>query len=72
MTITGADNSPGANQAAKVMSLPAGMVGGMDSSEDVDRLRHASHSLVFDGMRGEVGWERDGAAGPRPGRASSR
>lgn len=54
------------------MSLLAGMVGGTDSSEDVDRLRHAGNSLVFDGMRWEVGWERDWAAGPRPDSAARR
>ncbi|MGH3570044.1 MAG: IS1380 family transposase [Pseudonocardia sp.] len=51
LTITGADNSAGANPAAKVMSLVAGMVTGADSIEDVDRLRHAGNAVVFDEIR---------------------
>ena len=50
-TITGAGNSAGANPAAKVMSLLAGMVAGADSIEDVDRLRHAGNTVVFDQIR---------------------
>ncbi len=38
----------GANPAAKVMSLLAGMVAGADSIEDVDRLRNAGNGLPFD------------------------
>src|SRR3954447_4213017 len=49
--IVDAANSAGANPAAKVMSLLAGMVAGADSIEDVDRLRHAGNDLVFEGMR---------------------
>ena len=49
--ITGADNSAGANPAAKVMSLLAGMVAGADSIADVDRLRHAGNRLVLGGTR---------------------
>jgi hypothetical protein len=49
--ITDAGNSAGANPAAKVMSLLAGMVAGADSIEDVDRLRHAGNRVVFDGIR---------------------
>jgi Transposase DDE domain group 1 len=49
--ITGAANSAGANPAAKVMSLLAGMVAGADSIEDVDRLRHAANSVAFDQIR---------------------
>ncbi|HEX8935672.1 MAG TPA: transposase [Pseudonocardiaceae bacterium] len=49
--ITGAANSAGANPAAKVMSLPAGMVAGADSIEDVDRLRHAGNAAAFDQIR---------------------
>jgi hypothetical protein len=49
--ITGADNSAGANPAAKVMSLVAGMVAGADSIEDIDRLRHAGNAVVFDQIR---------------------
>jgi hypothetical protein len=39
VAIAGAANSAGANPAAKVMSLVAGMVAGADSITDVDRLR---------------------------------
>jgi len=49
--IIGAANSAGANPAAKVMSLLAGMVAGADSIEDVDRLRHAGNAVVFDQIR---------------------
>src|SRR3954449_6707473 len=42
--IVDAANSAGANPAAKVMSLVAGMVAGADSIEDIDRLRHSNHS----------------------------
>jgi hypothetical protein len=49
--ITDAANSAGANPAAKVMSLLAGMVAGADSIEDVDRLRHAGNAVVFDQIR---------------------
>ena len=51
VTITDAVNSAGANPAAKVMSLLAGMVAGADSIEDVDRLRHAGNAVVFDRIR---------------------
>lgn len=51
VAIHGAGNSAGANPAAKVMSLLAGMVAGADSIEDVDRLRHAGNEVVFDGIR---------------------
>jgi hypothetical protein len=51
VAIVGAVNSAGANPAAKVMSLLAGMVAGADSIEDVDRLRHAGGGPVFDGIR---------------------
>src|SRR5947199_2327452 len=51
VTITGAANSAGANPAAKVMSLVAGMVAGADSIEDMDRLRHAGNGVVFDQIR---------------------
>src|SRR5215203_76336 len=51
VAITGADNAAGANPAAKVMSLLAGMVAGADSIEDVDRLRQAGNQVVFDGIR---------------------
>jgi hypothetical protein len=49
--ISGAANSAGANPAAKVMSLVAGMVAGADSIEDTDRLRHAGNAVVFDQIR---------------------
>ncbi|MCA1699079.1 MAG: IS1380 family transposase, partial [Actinobacteria bacterium] len=51
VTISGAANSAGANPAAKVMSLVAGMVAGADSIEDMDRLRHAGNAVVFDQIR---------------------
>jgi Transposase DDE domain group 1 len=51
VAIHGAANSAGANPAAKVMSLLAGMVAGADSIEDVDRLRHAGNEVVFGGIR---------------------
>jgi Transposase DDE domain group 1 len=51
VAIVGADNSAGANAAAKVMSLVAGMVAGADSIEDVDRLRHAGNGLLFEEIR---------------------
>jgi hypothetical protein len=51
VVINGAANSAGANPAAKVMSLVAGMVVGADSIGDVDRLRHAGNSVVFDEIR---------------------
>jgi hypothetical protein len=49
--IVDADNAAGANPAAKVMSLLAGMVAGADSIEDVDRLRRAGNGLLFDQIR---------------------
>jgi hypothetical protein len=49
--ITDAANSGGANAAAKVMSLLAGMVAGADSIADTDRLRLAAMEVAFDGVR---------------------
>jgi DDE family transposase len=51
VSITGAANGAGANPAAKVMSLLAGMVAGADSIDDVDRLRHAGNGLLFKEVR---------------------
>src|SRR5215211_530264 len=51
LAIVGAANSAGANPAAKVMSLLAGMVAGADWIADVDRLRHAGNQVVFDDIR---------------------
>lgn len=51
VAITNTANSAGANPAAKVMSLLAGMIAGADSITDVDRLRHAGNSVVFDQIR---------------------
>jgi hypothetical protein len=51
VAIRGAANGAGANPAAKVCSLLAGMVAGADSIEDMDRLRHAGNSVVFDQIR---------------------
>jgi hypothetical protein len=49
--ITDAANSGGANPAAKVLSLIAGMTAGADSIDDVDRLRHGGMGLLFTGVR---------------------
>ena len=49
--IVDAGNAAGANPAAKVMSVLAGMVAGADSIEDIDRLRRAGTGLVFDQVR---------------------
>jgi hypothetical protein len=49
--IGGADNSGGANPAAKVTSLVAAMCAGADSIEDADRLRHGAMPLLFGGIR---------------------
>ena len=49
--IGGAANSAGANPAAKVLSLLAGMVAGADSIADVDRLRHAGNEVAFGQIR---------------------
>lgn len=46
-----ADNSGGANPAAKVMSLVAAMVAGADSIEDVHRVRHGGMDTAFAGTR---------------------
>jgi hypothetical protein len=51
LAIEGVANGAGANPAAKVMSLLAGMVAGADSIDDVDRLRHAGNHLVFEQIR---------------------
>jgi DDE family transposase len=51
VVISDAANSAGANPAAKVMTLAAGMVAGADSIDDVDRLRHAGNPVVFGGIR---------------------
>jgi hypothetical protein len=48
VVISGAANGAGANPAAKVLSLVAGMVAGADSIEDMDRLRHTGNGVVFD------------------------
>src|SRR6266542_2550832 len=49
--ITDAANSGGANAAAKVMSLLAGMVAGADSIADTDRLRLAAMEVAFGEVR---------------------
>jgi hypothetical protein len=51
LRIEDAANAAGANPAAKVMSLLAGMVAGADSIEDIDRLRRAGTGLLFDQIR---------------------
>ena len=51
VVISGAANGAGANPAAKVMSLLAGMVAGANSIEDMDRLRHTGNGVVFDQIR---------------------
>ncbi len=47
--IVGARTSGGADPAAKVMSVLAGMVAGADSITDTDRLRHAGMGIAFGG-----------------------
>src|SRR2546423_9494081 len=49
--ITDAANSGGANAAAKVMSLLAGMIAGADSIADTDRLRLAAMEVAFGEVR---------------------
>jgi hypothetical protein len=49
--ITAAANGGGANPAAKVMSLVAGMAAGASHIDGVDRLRHGGMGLLFDGVR---------------------
>src|SRR5215216_2986089 len=51
VSVVGAANSAGANPAAKVMSLLAGIVAGADSIDDVNRLRLAGNGIVFGGIR---------------------
>jgi hypothetical protein len=63
VAITGAANGAGANPAAKVMSLLAGMVAGADSIEDMDRLRHTGTGVVFDQIRAPRRWARFGLWG---------
>jgi hypothetical protein len=41
----------GANAAAKVLALVAGMVCGADSIDDIDLLRHGGMGRLFDGVR---------------------
>src|SRR6185503_13442279 len=41
----------GANAAAKVLALVAGMVAGADSISDMDLLRHGGLGRLFDGIR---------------------
>src|SRR3712207_3818338 len=41
----------GANAAAKVMALVAGMVAGADSIDDLDLLRHGGMGRLFAGVR---------------------
>lgn len=49
--IEDADNSGGANPAAKVMSLLAAMCAGADSIDDAGRLRHGAMDRAFGGVR---------------------
>ncbi|MBB5156843.1 IS1380 family transposase [Saccharopolyspora phatthalungensis] len=49
--ISGADNSGGANPAAKVLTVVAAMAAGADSIDDVDRLRHSAMPVVFDEIK---------------------
>jgi hypothetical protein len=46
-----AANSGGANAAAKVVSLVAGMLAGARFIDGIDRLRHGGMGLLFDGVR---------------------
>ncbi|MBV9312963.1 MAG: hypothetical protein JO100_04315 [Pseudonocardia sp.] len=43
--------STGANPAAKIVSMVAGMVAGADSIDDVGVIRHAALSKLFTGIR---------------------
>jgi hypothetical protein len=49
--IEDADNSGGANPAAKVMSLLSAMCAGADSIDDAGRLRHGAMDRAFTGVR---------------------
>jgi hypothetical protein len=49
--IPAADNSGGANPAAKVMSLVAAMAAGAGSIDDIHRVRHGGMDLAFTGTR---------------------
>jgi len=51
LRIEGADNSGGANPAAKVMSLLAAMCAGADSIDDSARLRHGAMDRAFTSVR---------------------
>jgi hypothetical protein len=64
VVISGAANGAGANPAAKVLSLVAGMVAGADSIEDMDRLRHAGNGVVFDQIGLPRRWARSCARSP--------
>lgn len=43
--------STGANPAAKILSIVAGMATGADSIDDLDGLRHGAMHRIFDGIR---------------------
>ncbi|MEW1914518.1 IS1380 family transposase [Kitasatospora sp. NPDC085895] len=51
LRINQADNSGGANPAAKAMSLVAAMCAGADSIDDADRLRHGAMNTLFSVVR---------------------
>ena len=51
----------GANAAAKVLALVAGMVCGADSIDDMDLLRHGGMNRLFDGVRACHGPSKSGS-----------
>jgi hypothetical protein len=51
LQIRGAANSGGANPAAKVTSLVAGMLAGSSTIDGIGRLRHGGMKLLFNGVR---------------------
>jgi len=51
LAIVDADNSAGANPAAKVVCRVAGMAAGADSTDDLDRLRQTGNRPLFADLR---------------------
>src|SRR5215210_2761155 len=61
----------GANAAAKVLALVAGMVCGADSIDDMDLLRHGGMGRLFLGVRPRRRWGRSCGYSPSAMSASS-
>ena len=61
----------GANAAAKIVALAAGMVAGADSINDMDLLRHGGMGRLFDEVRRSRRWARSYAYPPSVTSASS-